>query len=156
MTGNISLSMTFSEPGGLSETISDNVVVEAVDRIKVRVPQNSIPVTVDVHSESRDAIQVIFIKSDFYTGLSFQVDDEADVIAFDKPMLLSGPGQIALLRGALNRLTFTNVSTIGDRNVVIVVGRTMESVQPVLGSGESINGCCGVEITPNDLILGLV
>jgi len=88
------------------------------------IPKGSAPTTVKVQPSDVTELKAIIILAQSYADLTFTVDLDQTVRTLDAPLVLIGPGNIALLGISVKDLIFTNASVTTDNMVTILVART--------------------------------
>jgi hypothetical protein len=116
--------MGLSMEEGPSIVADDHFNAQGYDKIEAVIPKSSVPTTINVQPSLLTELQAIMIIADVYTDLTYTVDEGVTPITLDAPLLLVGPGNIALLGATVNDITFTNANATTARNVTILVART--------------------------------
>lgn len=115
----------------LGPTLAENghFDAEAYEKIdEVTIPKGSVAKTVNVQPSALTEMQALCILSSNYTDLTYTVDDGVDVHTLSGPLILIGPGNIALLGASVLDLVFTNSNAETDALITILVART--AVEP--------------------------
>lgn len=129
MTDVVTYRMELSVEDGPSLTPNDHFDSEAYEKAEVEIPENSVPTTVNVQPSLLTELQAIMIKADVYEDLTYTVDEGVTPQTLDGPLMLVGPGNIALLGATVNDITFINANATTARNVTILVART--AIEPI-------------------------
>lgn len=132
MTDVVTYRMELSVADGPSVTPDDHFDAESYTKIEATIPKNSVATTVNVQPSLLTELQAILITAESYEDLTFTVDEGITPITLDGPLMLIGPGLIALLAGlagTLNDLIFTNTNATADNMVTILLART--AIEPL-------------------------
>lgn len=124
MADMVTYRMELSVEDGPSLTPNDHFDSQGYDKIEVEIPKSSVPTTVNVQPSLLTELQAIMITADVYEDLTYTVDEGVTPMTLDGPLMLVGPGNIALLGATVNDITFTNANATTARNVTILVART--------------------------------
>lgn len=132
MTDVVTYRMELSVADGPSVAPDDHFDAESYTKIEATIPKNSVATTVNVQPSLLTELQAILITAESYEDLTFTVDEGIVPITLDGPLMLIGPGLIALLAGiagTLNDLVFTNANATVDNMVTILLART--AIEPI-------------------------
>ncbi len=121
MSDVVTYELSLSTPEGPELVVADHFDSEAVEKIEVVAPKNSVPITVNV---AVLGVTALFITADNYTGdLTFTVNELEAVLTLNGPLMLIGEGALALLAIGITDLVFTNADATTDANITIMVTR---------------------------------
>ncbi len=123
MTDVLTWGMNMAVAGGPSLVASDHSDVEGYDKIEAEIPKSSVPTTLNVQPSLLTELKALIILADVYEDLTYTVDEGVTPNILDGPLMLIGPGNIALLGATVNDLIFTNANATIARNVTILVAR---------------------------------
>lgn len=126
MAEKISWSLNIQIPGGPKLASSQNIDVDAYDKIVAVIPHDSADHEVDVQPGGADHIRFLLISSDLYENLTYTPKDGvagATEIDLDAPQVFLGAGAVALLEKAPKQIVFKNSDPANDATVQILVGR---------------------------------
>jgi hypothetical protein len=127
MPEKISWSLNVQVPGGPKLASSQNLDVDAYDKIVAVIPHGGTDHTVDVQPGDATHVKFLLISSDRYTDLSYKPKDgtEGTSVKLDAQQLFLGAGSVGLLDKAPKQLVFKNADPTHDATVQILVGRTV-------------------------------
>jgi len=121
ITDVVTYELSLSSSEGPELSAADHFDSEAVEKIEVVAPKNSVPINVNV---ALMGITSLFITASDYSGdLSFSVNELGAPITLNGPLMLIGEGALALLAIGITDLVFTNADATVDANVTIMVTR---------------------------------
>ena len=130
MPEQISWTLNVQVVGGPKISASRTVEVEAYDKIKVIIPRKEAAAgsaTVDVQPGGAGRVQFLILSAEpEREGLTFRVNEAADVFPFDGTIFLSGEGAVGLLPDVPKKLHFANDHT-EPVTVTILAGRKATS-----------------------------
>jgi len=128
MPDKISWSLNVQIPGGPKVASSQNIDVDAYDKIVKVIPNDSADHEVDVQPGNAAHVKFLSISSDLYEHLTYKPKDGTagtTAVALDAPQLFLGSGAVALLEKAPKQLVFKNTDPNHSATVQILVGRTV-------------------------------
>ncbi len=122
MSETIKWSFKAQVSSGPSLLLSDEITVDAYDKIDVSIPASTTtPLTIEVQPGEGTAF--LLITADSYKGLTYGVGETSTPsIELDGPHLLIGSGAVGLLVNTPDALRFTNTEAT-DAKISILVGR---------------------------------
>jgi len=97
---------------------------EGYEKLEASIPGGSVATMVNVQPSLLTQLKAIMIIAERYEDLSFTVDEEVTVRTLDGPLVLIGPGNIAMLGATVNNLVFTNANATAANMITILVART--------------------------------
>lgn len=124
MTDTINYTMEMIITGGPTVSADNHFEAEGYEKIEANIPKGSVVTTVEVQPGALTQLQALIITAERYTDLSFTVDEAVTEHTLDGPLMLIGPGNIAMIGATLNNLVFTNADTEDANLVTILVART--------------------------------
>lgn len=128
MTDTTTYELGLSIAGGPSISADNHFEAEGYEKIEASIPGGSVATTVNVQPSLLTQLKAIMIIAESYEDLTFTVDEEAVTKTLDGPLVLIGPGNIAMLGATVNSLIFTNAhATIANMVTILVVRTAIEA-----------------------------
>ena len=125
MSSKINLKLRVSVVGGPEISLSDEIPVEAYDKIDVTIVTGDSDKEVVIQPVLSEMVQLLLIRaSEYGKSLTYKVHKKTDAtpIALDKEQLFLGKGAVGLLGTELDKFFFTN--NLGkDVTIEILIGR---------------------------------
>ncbi|NJR60601.1 MAG: hypothetical protein HC769_18255 [Cyanobacteria bacterium CRU_2_1] len=125
----IDVSFKVQVKGGPLISSSQELVVEAYDKIDVAIEPTGQEKSIEVQPSEGSQVSFLLIKSSLYSTeagkLTYGIDD-AEQIVLDQPHLFLGPGAVSVLGNAPKIIKFKNAYPNEEKNraeLEILVGR---------------------------------
>ena len=128
MPETLTWSLTVQIPGGPKLSSSQNLAVDAYDKVDVVIPHGGADHTVDIQPSGANQLLFLLISADRYADtLTYKPQDEtgpgAAAVKLNAQQLLVGTGAVGLLQKPPKQLIFNNADGAHDANVQILAGR---------------------------------
>jgi hypothetical protein len=123
MPTSIAVNISVSITNGPSQLITHSLPVDAYDMIKVKVPDTTTDMKVELQPGAADQVRLLVVSCDRYSDkVSYKVNDATEVYPLDSPHVLVGLGGVKMLDSAPTTLKLSNASG-GDIQVAVLIGR---------------------------------
>jgi hypothetical protein len=124
MSQKINWTLTVQVAGGPKLAASQEITVDAYDKIDVTVPSGATDHDVEIQPGGAGQVKLLLISSDQYDAdLTYKVNvGTADAVKLDAQQLLTGDGAVGLLGAPPEKLLLSN-GLDTDAAVQILVGR---------------------------------